>query len=91
MHLNFTSIMPHKITDKVKEFKIPSMERILTSMQPQKLANQLTDKLKGFKMPSFDRERIKKFFYETYLDVHENDSLEELKAKVKAKKAGQKK
>ena len=63
LHLNLTSIIPHRLTDKLKDFKIPTL----------------------------DRDKIKRFFYETYLDVHEDDSLEVLKAKVKAIKAAQKK
>lgn len=54
LHLNLASIIPHK----------------------------LSDKLKGF-IPTVNKDTIRKFFYESYLDVHEDDSLEELKAKMK--------
>jgi hypothetical protein len=114
LHLNFTSIIPQKLTGKLahslRTFKIPSVERAFTYVIQQKFTDKLTDKLKGFKItsmnsaftsiipqeftdklknfkiPTIDRTKIKKFFYEAYLDVHEDDSLETLRNKVKSKK-----
>ena len=50
------------------------------------LSSFIPVKLKGFKFPHVDRDKIKKFFYENYLDVHEDDSIETLRNKVKSRK-----
>ena len=50
-----------------------------------RLTSRVPETLKKFKVPAIDRSKILKFFYEAYLDIHDEQLAELQKPKLKTK------